>query len=75
MRDKPDTTLGEDAASQLLSLAEAAKLSGLSQDHLRRLVGSGLLWGTKIGRNWVTTAEAVRAYLETDRRPGPKTKK
>ena len=74
MRDKPDTTSGEDAAKRLISLAEAATLSGLSQDHLRRLVGGGLIWGTKIGRNWVTTAEAVKAYLDSDRRPGPKSK-
>jgi hypothetical protein len=30
------------------------------------------LWGAKIGRNWVTTEQAVRAYLARDRRPGPK---
>ena len=60
---------------ELISLGEAAKLSGLSAGHLRLLVSRGDLWGTKIGRNWVTTAQAVEEYLAQDRRPGPKPKK
>lgn len=58
----------------LISLAEAAKLSGLSPNHLRLLVSAGEIWGKKIARNWVTTLEAVREYLARDRRPGPKPK-
>ena len=60
---------------ELISLSEAAELSGLHQDHLRRLVRQGDLWGRKIGRNWVTTAQAVKEYLACDRKPGPKPKK
>jgi excisionase family DNA binding protein len=60
---------------ELISLEEAAKLSGLTADHLRRLVRQGDLWGKKIGRNWVTTEQAVKEYLARDRRPGPKTNK
>ncbi len=60
---------------ELISLDEAAKLSGLTADHLRRLVREGDLWGLKIGRNWVTTEQAVREYLARDRRPGPKPRK
>ena len=60
---------------EIISLDEAAKLSGLTADHLRRLVRQGDLWGRKIGRNWVTTELAVREYLARDRRPGPKTNK
>lgn len=63
-----------DAAERLISLAEAAELCGLSPDHLRKLVRSGTVWGTKIARNWVTTEVAVRSYLATERRPGPKPK-
>ncbi len=72
MPNEPSKSAGEEAAKRLISLAEAAKLSGLSAGHLRLLVNRGILWGTKIGRNWVTTEEAVLTYLETDRRPGPK---
>ncbi|MBN1315799.1 MAG: helix-turn-helix domain-containing protein [Anaerolineales bacterium] len=59
----------------LIPLGEAAELSGLSPNHLRLLVGRGDIWGVKIGRNWVTTIEAVQKYLSQDRKPGPKPKK
>lgn len=62
------------AAERLISLAEAAEICGLSHDHLRNLVRAGTIWGTKIGRNWVTSEAAVKEYLATDRRPGPKPK-
>lgn len=60
---------------ELISLREAAELSGLSTSFLRRLVSQGELLGMKVGRNWVTTEQAVREYLARDRRPGPKPKK
>jgi hypothetical protein len=60
--------------NDLISLREAAELSGLSAGHLRLLVSRGNLWGTKLGRNWVTTAQAIQDYLAQDRRPGPKPK-
>ncbi len=60
---------------ELISLHEAAELCGLSQAHLAFLIRRGELWGKKIGRNWVTTAKAVREYLARDRRPGPKSLK
>ena len=56
----------------LISLKEAASLSGLSHDHLRRLAGRGDLWAKKIGRDWLTTEEAIKEYLAQERRPGPK---
>jgi excisionase family DNA binding protein len=59
--------------TDLITLKEAAELSGLSQSHLRLLVTRGEMWGKKLGRNWFTTAQAVKAYLARDRRPGPKT--
>jgi excisionase family DNA binding protein len=60
---------------ELISLREAAELSGLSASHLRLLVRRGDIWGVKLGHNWVTTSEAVQGYLARDRRPGPKPKK
>lgn len=65
---------GEEAAQQLISLADAAKLTGLSQGHLRLLAKQDKIWATKIGRNWVTTKETVQAYLASNPRPGPKPK-
>ena len=57
---------------ELIPLSQAAKLSGLSQGHLSLLIREKELWGVKIGRNWVTTEKAVRAYLARGRKPGPK---
>ena len=55
----------------LISLSKAAEISGLSHDHLRRLAGQGEMWALKIGRNWVTTKQAVNDYLALNKRPGP----
>lgn len=62
-----------DLTSQLISVTEAAARTGLSTAWIRRLLQRGEIQGVKVGRNWLTTEHAVRDYLETDRRPGPKT--
>ncbi len=58
----------------LISLQEAAELSGFTTRHLRLLATSGEIWAKKLGRNWFTTAQTVREYLARDRKPGPKSK-
>jgi hypothetical protein len=70
-----DSDPGQPSLDELISLREAAEFSGLSASHLRLLVSRGDIWGQKIGRNWVTTAAAVREYVAQDHRPGPKPKK
>ena len=65
---------GEQDTKELISLAQAAKISGLSHGHLRLLAKQGKFWAIKIGRDWLTTEESILTYLATDRRPGPKTK-
>ena len=67
---EPEPSLGE-----LITLKEAANLSGLSVSHLRLLVRTKVIWGEKLGHNWLTTAKAVEEYLARDRRPGRKPKK
>lgn len=74
MSDELIQTSGDDAAKKLVSLAEAAEISGLSQGHLRLLAKQEKIWAVKIGRNWVTTREAIQEYLATNPRPGPKPK-
>ena len=59
---------------ELISLQRASELSGLSTSYLRLLVRQGDIWGVKLGRNWVTTAEAVKGFLATERKRGPKSK-
>ncbi|MCC7106248.1 MAG: helix-turn-helix domain-containing protein [Chloroflexi bacterium] len=49
--------------SRYISLSEAAAQFGLSRSQLRLLAQLGRLEAIKIGRNWVTTPEAVAAYL------------
>ncbi len=50
----------------LISLSEAAVISGLSLKHLGLLARRGDLRARKIGRNWVTTAEAVAEYANDE---------
>ncbi|HEX5430139.1 MAG TPA: hypothetical protein VFX17_03645, partial [Patescibacteria group bacterium] len=47
-----------------LSLAQAAELTGYHQDYLGQLARAGKLPAQKIGRNWVTTIEAVYKLKE-----------
>lgn len=61
-----------DLTSQLISSTEASKLSGMTTGFIRRLLRRGDLDGIKIGRNWLTTREAIDQYLKKERRPGPK---
>ncbi len=69
------SNLTQPSLDELISLADAVELSGLSPAFLRRLVTQRVIWGKKLGRNWFTTAQAVREYLARDRRRGPKPKK
>jgi len=75
MADKTRKSAEKGDADRLISLAEAAEISGLSHSHLRLLVRQGKLQGRKIGHNWVTTEAAINQYLTTERRPGPKSEK
>ena len=56
--------------SDLISLQDAAKLSGMSPSHIRLLIRENEMWGLKIGRNWVTTELAVREYQARGKRRG-----
>ena len=46
-----------------ISLGEAAARFGISHSQLRLLARSGRLQAFKVGKTWVTTPEAVTAYL------------
>lgn len=70
-----DSSFDQPSLDALISLQQAAELSGLSASYLRLLVSRGEIWGTKLGRNWVTAPQAVKEFLATKRRRGPKPKK
>jgi len=57
-----------------ITLIEASKVSGYATGHLRHLLLAGKLEGTKFGRDWFTTVEALEKYKATSPRPGPKPK-
>lgn len=65
----------EPKLNELITLKEAAELSGLSYSHMRRLAREGSIWAKKMGTTWLTTEHAINEYLAQDRRPGPKSKK
>jgi excisionase family DNA binding protein len=69
-----DNQSPQPSLDELITLKEAAELSGLSYSHLRLLARQGTIWARKMGNNWFTTAKAVEDYLALDRRPGPKPK-
>lgn len=48
---------------ELISLSDAAAISGLGMKHLGLLARQRKLKARKIGRNWVTTRSAVQEYL------------
>ena len=58
--------------ANLISTTEAARVSGFTTAYIRQLLISGKLEGVKVGRNWLTTEEALREYLKQERHPGPK---
>ena len=74
MSDEPKNKPDETAAPEYIGLAEAAKICGLSHSHLRLFIRKGRIWGTKMGRDWMTTEQAIRDYLATNPKPGPKSK-
>jgi len=56
-------------ADELITLSEAAAVSGLTRQHLSLLARRGLLHAQKIGRDWLTTRRAVEEYLgDVDKR-------
>ncbi len=58
----------------IISLFEASEISGLSSVHIRHLVDKKIIWGKKIGRNWVTSKEVIQEYINQNHKPGRKQK-
>jgi len=50
--------------NHLITLSEAARISGYTPEHLNLLSRKRILKSEKIGRNWFTTAEWVNEYKE-----------
>ncbi len=50
--------------ADLITLREASKISGYNPDYLGFLIREGQLRGKKVGRNWLTTREDIKYYLQ-----------
>jgi excisionase family DNA binding protein len=72
---EPDRIDQQPNLKELITLGEAARLSGFTDRHIRKLANENQLWAIKLGRNWFTTAQAVKEYLAKNRKPGPKPQK
>ena len=65
------TEHGPDPFEYLLTLAEAARRSGVSAHTLAQQAERGRLQARKLGRTWVTTTAWLDAYLATHARRRP----
>lgn len=56
--------------NELISLKEAAEMSGYTSDYLGQLIRGGKLEGKQVFSNvvWMTTREAVTEYLKKDKK-------
>lgn len=52
-----------ESLKNIISLNQAAKMSGYTQDYLGYLIRTGEMKGVKKGRAWFTTEEDVRNYI------------
>ena len=52
-----------ESLKKVISLNQAAQMSGYTQDYLGFLIRKGEIKGVKKGRAWFTTAEEVNNYL------------
>jgi hypothetical protein len=52
-----------ESLKKVISLNQAAKQSGYTQDYLGYLIRKGELRGRKVGRGWFTTEEELKNYF------------
>jgi hypothetical protein len=57
---------------ELITLQEAAKLSGLSLDQLRILADNEEIWAKDLGSDRFTTELSIKEYLAHSHQPGSK---
>ena len=55
----------------LLSLAEAAEISGIDAQALKKAAQEGRLSARKVGRNWTTSEAEVMSYKASRKHRGP----
>lgn len=58
--------------SELITVSEAAELSGYTPQHVRLLIRQGLINARRAGGIWLIEASSLRNYIENAPKPGPK---
>lgn len=56
----------------LLSTSEAMRLSGLSREHIQRLLRQKRIEGVKPGHDWLVFEDSLKAFTAQPRKTGPK---
>lgn len=56
----------------LLSTSEAMQMSGLSREHIQRLLREGRIEGRKPGHDWLVYSDSLTSFLAQPRKSGPK---
>jgi excisionase family DNA binding protein len=57
---------------ECITTPEASRRSGLSKNHLARLLRSGALEGVQLGREWLVYTDSLEKYMASPHKPGPK---
>ena len=50
------------APSAILSVTDAARLAGVTDRHMRRLIADGVIQATRVGRAWLVDRASVAAW-------------
>jgi excisionase family DNA binding protein len=61
--DSPEETPDPDPLDEILTLVEAAELSGISAHTFAQQAEKGKLRARKVGHTWITTRSGLNAYL------------
>lgn len=61
-----------DQNREYITTSQAAKRSGLTNQHLARLLRTGKLEGFQLTREWVIYTDSLENFLAQPRKPGPK---
>jgi excisionase family DNA binding protein len=58
--------------SGYLTTKQASVHSGISQDHVRRLLQTGTVEGVKLGHDWLVLVSSLEHFMANRPRPGRK---
>ena len=65
-RSRHDIAMNEDD----ITTDEAAKLSGFTEQYIRKLIRAGRLEGKKVRRDWILRRDSLLKFLATERKMG-----